>query len=229
MGGGVGLGCHVSHRLVSETSKIAMPECGIGLVPDVGGSYILAQTPVGLGEYLATTGYRMSADDAILAGFADYFVPEGNWSNLKDHLIKTKKISVLDSYCRKPIIGNLRKNLKKVETIFSKRNLLDIVKELRLDNTEFSNTALKLIEKNSPLAVLSTFKIIRGLRKEKNLSIKTSLDYEYRYTSRALEFGDFLEGIRAQIIDKDHSPKWQHEHIQNVPRKKVEQMLKPLN
>jgi enoyl-CoA hydratase/carnithine racemase len=229
MGGGVGLGCHVRHRLVSETSKIAMPECGIGLVPDVGGSYILAKTTFGLGEYLATTGYRMNADDAILAGFADHFIPEKDWRNLKDRLIKTKTLSILDSYSKKPVVGELRKNLSKIESIFSKHSLLDILDALNKDNTVFSKESIKSIEKNSPLSVLSTFDIIRKLRELEDLSIQTSLDYEYRFTSRALEFSDFLEGIRAQVIDKDRSPKWQHKHIRDVPRKKVEQMLEPLD
>ena len=77
MGGGVGVGCHGSHRVVCESSRIAMPECGIGLVPDVGGSLILARAPGRLGEYLATTAARMGPADAIAAGFADMFVPRG--------------------------------------------------------------------------------------------------------------------------------------------------------
>ena len=75
MGGGVGISCHGSHRIVCETSQIAMPECGIGLVPDVGGSLILARAQGRIGDYLATTAARMGADDAIFAGFADTFVP----------------------------------------------------------------------------------------------------------------------------------------------------------
>jgi enoyl-CoA hydratase len=76
MGGGVGVGCHGSHRIVGDSSQIAMPECGIGLVPDVGGSLILARAPGRLGEYLGTTAARMGPGDAIHAGFADYYIPE---------------------------------------------------------------------------------------------------------------------------------------------------------
>ncbi|HKK36935.1 MAG TPA: enoyl-CoA hydratase/isomerase family protein, partial [Paracoccaceae bacterium] len=87
MGGGVGVGCHGSHRIVCEGSQIAMPECGIGLIPDVGGSLILARAPGRLGEYLGTTASRMGPADAIHAGFADYFVPAPQWDALKDDLI----------------------------------------------------------------------------------------------------------------------------------------------
>ena len=82
MGGGVGVGCHGSHRVVGDTSRIAMPEVGIGLVPDVGGSMILANAPGRLGEYLGTTAARMGPADAIFAGFADYYIPEAAWPDL---------------------------------------------------------------------------------------------------------------------------------------------------
>ena len=86
MGGGVGVGCHASHRIVGESSRIAMPECGIGLVPDVGGSLLLAQAPGRLGEYYGLTAKRMEAGDALLTGFADYFIPEEAWEQLKSDL-----------------------------------------------------------------------------------------------------------------------------------------------
>ena len=82
MGGGVGLGCHASHRIVGDSSRIAMPECGIGLIPDVGGSLILATAPGRMGEYLALTSRRMGTGDAIYIGFADHYVPEEFWSAL---------------------------------------------------------------------------------------------------------------------------------------------------
>jgi enoyl-CoA hydratase len=82
MGGGVGVSLHGSHRVVGESSRIAMPECAVGLVPDVGGTLLLARAPGRLGEYLGVTGYRMNASDAILAGFADYFIPEAEWPGL---------------------------------------------------------------------------------------------------------------------------------------------------
>ena len=82
MGGGVGVGCHGSHRVVGESAILAMPECGLGLVPDVGGTLLLGRAPGRLGEYPGTTGARMSAGDAIFAGFADYFIPEAEWSTL---------------------------------------------------------------------------------------------------------------------------------------------------
>ncbi len=95
MGGGVGVGCHGSHRIVGDSSQIAMPECGIGLVPDVGGSMILARAPGRLGEYLGTTAARLGAADAILAGFADTYIPEGDWPALIAELCRTGDVAAV--------------------------------------------------------------------------------------------------------------------------------------
>ncbi len=89
LGGGVGIASHGSHRVVGETSRIAMPECAIGLIPDVGGSHLLAQAPGRLGEYLGLSGHRMGPGDAIHAGFADHFVPEADWPALAARLVET--------------------------------------------------------------------------------------------------------------------------------------------
>ena len=86
MGGGVGVASHGSHRVVGDTSRIAMPECGIGLIPDVGGTLLLAQAPGRLGEYLGLSGHRMGPGEAIAAGFADHYVPEADWPALAERL-----------------------------------------------------------------------------------------------------------------------------------------------
>ena len=79
------------------------------------------------------------------------------------------------------------------------------------------------------MSVSCTFEIIKILKRIENLTIKDSLDYEYRFTYRAVEYSDFVEGIRAQVIDKDRNPNWQHNNIKDVPREKVKKMLEPLN
>jgi enoyl-CoA hydratase len=99
MGGGVGVSLHGSHRVVGESSRIAMPECAVGLVPDVGGTLLLARAPGRLGEYLGVTGYRMNASDAILAGFADHFIPEADWPVLTETLIETGDCTAVNCAC----------------------------------------------------------------------------------------------------------------------------------
>jgi 3-hydroxyisobutyrate dehydrogenase len=226
MGGGVGLGCHGTHRIVGETSQIAMPECGIGLVPDVGGSLMLALAPGRLGEYLGTTGARMGPDDAIHAGFADHYIPQSAWAALCAELQSTGDPGCLARAAEIPAPGDLRAQEGQIERLFSGERLGDIFTDLRHDGGAFAQSCLKKMERNSPLSMACAVEILHRLRGP-GITMERALDLEYRFTFRAMEHGDFLEGIRAQIIDKDRNPRWQHADGQ-VPVTAVARMLMPL-
>lgn len=226
MGGGVGLGCHGSHRVVCENSQIAMPECGIGLVPDVGGSLLLARAPGRLGEYLGTTGSRMDPGDAILAGFADYFVPQHAWPALIDQLEATGDWTLIDAAATQSPDGRLEGMRKEIDAHFAGETLGDILRSLRADQGDFAAAALKKLTRNSPLAMACAVELCHRLRGPK-AEIRKALGHEYRFTHRAMEHADFLEGIRAAIIDKDRNPTWRHE-IGAVSDINVAQMLLPL-
>ena len=223
MGGGVGVGCHGTHRIVGESSQIAMPECGIGLVPDVGGSLMFALCPGHLGEYLGTTGTRMGAADAIYAGFADGYVPQAQWQDLKAAIV-ARGVDAIEYAA--PEAGNLAEIQPQIDAHFGGATLGDIERALQANDDDFSKAALKSLNRNAPLAMACSVQIIRRLRSAD--SIRRTLEQEYRYTFRAVEQGDFIEGIRAAIIDKDRSPKWQHGSIADVPNGAVTQMLMPL-
>jgi len=224
MGGGVGVGCHGSHRIVGESSQIAMPECGIGLVPDVGGSLMLTLAPGRLGEYLGTTASRMNAADAIFVGFADAFVPEAEWNDVKAALITTGDVACIPQHTAPT--GVLEALQPEIDTHFCGETLTDIVKNLRSEDTEFTASALKALGRNAPLAMACAVQIVRRLRSA--TSIGQALEMEYRYTFRSMEQGDFIEGIRAAIIDKDRNPKWAHPAPDAVPDIDVVTMIKPL-
>ncbi|MCY4150901.1 MAG: enoyl-CoA hydratase/isomerase family protein [Aestuariivita sp.] len=227
MGGGVGLGCHVSCRIVGETSKIAMPECGIGLVPDVGGSLLLARAPGRLGEFLGTTGTRMNAADAIYAGFADKFIPEANWDDLKSTLASSGEVASIADYAQPTSNSRFESQLSNIDSHFGGETLVDIKNSLAVDDTEFAAKALKDLSRGSPLAVACTVEIIHRLKNSSKQDIQTALELEYRFTSRAMEHGDFLEGIRAQVIAKDRNPSWQYA-AGSVPATAMSKMLLPL-
>lgn len=223
MGGGVGVGCHGSLRIVGDTSQIAMPECSIGLVPDVGGSLMLALAPGRLGEYLALTASRMGPTDAILAGFADAYAPEANWPDLKSAMIETGIIPTLNTPAPSGTLGAL---LPEIERHFAGETLGDITRSLIADDSEFASKALKSITRNAPLAMACAMAITRRLRSAS--SIRQALEQEFRYTYRAVAQGDFIEGIRAAIIDRDRCPKWAHDGPEHVTDIEVSQMLMPL-
>jgi 3-hydroxyisobutyrate dehydrogenase len=226
MGGGVGIGCHGSHRVVGDSSQIAMPECGIGLVPDVGGSLMLALAPGRLGEYLGTTAARMNAGDAIFAGFADHFIAEDAWPALIARLEATGDVRALEAAAAAPAPGPLQAAMPDIDRHFHGASLGDIMTTLRADDSDFARDTLKRMGRNSPLSMACAIETLHRLRGP-SLTLEKALDLEYRFTARAMEHGDFLEGIRAAIIDKDRSPKWQFADG-NVPATAVSKMLMPL-
>jgi enoyl-CoA hydratase/carnithine racemase len=226
MGGGVGIGCHGSHRVVDASSRIAMPECGIGLVPDVGGSLILSRSPGWLGVYLGTTAGRMEAGDAILAGFADHFIPRESWGDLIRMLEASGDAGLVASHGQTPPRSAMAALQPQINRHFAVPDLAAILASLRMADDDFARDSLKAMERNSPLSMACTTEMIHRLRARPS-SIRDALKLEYRFTWRAMQHGDFLEGIRAQIIDKDRNPRWQHPDM-IVPAEAVSRMLEPL-
>lgn len=226
MGGGVGIGCHGTHRIVGETSQISMPECGIGLMPDVGGTLMLALAPGRLGEYLGCTGARMNASDAIFCGFADHYIPELKWPDARSALLASRDVdAALSPFYATPEPGPLQEQQADIDRHFGGETLGDILRSLQAEDSDFARAALKAL-RGAPLSMACTVEAMHRLRGP-TLTIRKALELEYRFTFRAMEHGDFLEGIRAQIIDKDRSPKWQFADL-DVPGLAVFNMLKPL-
>lgn len=222
MGGGVGLGCHASHRIVGETSQIAMPECGIGLVPDVGGTHLLARAPGRLGLWLGLTGSRMGPGDALLAGFADHFVPEADWPLMLSEL-EAGRIAIPR---HEAPIGRLAELRPEIDRLFAGPDLRASVARLRDAGTPLAEETLKALGRGSPLALAATAEILTRLGTDG--SIRDALRLEYLFTFRAQAHADFLEGIRAAIIDKDRKPRWRHQDIDSVPESEVAALLAPL-
>ena len=226
MGGGVGVGCHASHRIVCEDSQIAMPECGIGLVPDVGGSLMLALAPGRVGEFLGVTGHRLDAGDAIFAGFADSFVPQEIWEEAKAALIASGDPAALDAFIAPAPDSQLRQWQAEIDSCFAGDTLGDIYRAMPADPGPAVTHAQKLMAKNAPFAMTCAVEIIHRVRN--GLRIENALDQEFRYTFRCGPQGDFIEGIRAAIIDRDRNPQWKHASWKDVTALEVTRMLMPL-
>lgn len=221
MGGGVGVGCHASARIVGETSQIAMPECGIGLVPDVGGSLLLAHAAGRMGDYLGLTAARMGPGDAIRAGFADMFIPEADWPAAIATLCATGEVD-LPAHPRPD--APLFQRQPEIDAAFTAPDLPALVAALSTGD-DFAAATLKAMLRNSPLSMAATLALLAQLRN--GATIRDALRLEYRFTARAMEHGDFLEGIRAAIIDKDRSPRWRHAATDDLGAE-VAAMLAPL-
>ncbi|GGL51871.1 enoyl-CoA hydratase/isomerase family protein [Wenxinia marina] len=226
MGGGVGLGCHASHRIVGGSSRIAMPECSIGLVPDVGGSLLLARAPGRLGEYLGTTGDRMDAGDAIFAGFADQYLPESGWEALKQRLVHTGDAGEAEAAAHEAPDSRLAAHRAEIDEAWHGSTLAEIMDGLPEEPSEAVQAGVDLMARNAPLSMAVTVEMIHAVRESD--TIEAALEHEYRVTHRAMEHGDFLEGIRAQVIDKDRVPRWRHADWRAVTEEDVRRMTAPL-
>jgi enoyl-CoA hydratase len=225
MGGGVGVGCHASHRIVGETAQIAMPECLIGLVPDVGGTFLLARSPGRLGEYLGTTGSRMGPADAIYAGFADHFIPMAKWPELVKSLLDGD-IKALNAFVETPSEGKLHSLQPQIDAHFAGETYADILRSLRGDSSDFAMATLETLGRMSPLSASVTVEMLHRLGDAPYMD--QALALEYRFTFRAQQESDLLEGIRAALIDKDRKPKWRHTRAEDVTGLDVSRLLMPL-
>ncbi|MEM1078461.1 MAG: enoyl-CoA hydratase/isomerase family protein [Pseudomonadota bacterium] len=225
MGGGVGVGCHGSHRIVGESSQIAMPECGIGLIPDVGGTYLLARAPGHLGAYYGMTGARMGPGDAILTGFASHYMPEADWEASTAALVARGDVTELEGACNAPPEARIAPFQSEIDAAFDHPTGAAVAASLRAQGSEFGKNALSGLGRAAPLSAACALALIRAA---KGGDLRAALQAEYRWTWRAAEHGDFLEGIRAQVIDKDRSPNWQHAGLDAVTEDRVAEMIAPI-
>lgn len=223
MGGGVGISAHASHRIVTERSVVAMPEVGIGFVPDVGSTRLLADAPGELGYYLGMTAHRMTAADAIHAGFADVHVPSQHLAALTDALIETGDPAVIASFSKALPTSNLAQLQGQIDRLFGLKSAMEICTALQTDPSELACNALAAIRSASPTAVVAAHYAITQARNTPGLL--GCLACEYRFAYRSLDGEEFLEGIRAAIIDKDRRPRWQPPRIEEVNPTAIAQLF----
>ncbi|MEK9521534.1 enoyl-CoA hydratase/isomerase family protein [Streptomyces venezuelae] len=206
MGGGVGLSAHGSVRVVTERSRVAMPETGIGFVPDVGGTYLLGRAPGELGTHLALTGAPVGAADAILTGLADHFVPSTELPSLVRDLTRLPADEAVARHSAAAPPGVLPAQRDWIDACYPAESVEDIVRRL-LDSgvPAAKETATTLLTK-SPTALKATLATLRRARTLATL--EEVLDLEFRVSCGSLTGPDLVEGIRAQVIDKDRNPRW---------------------
>ncbi|MFK0145560.1 enoyl-CoA hydratase/isomerase family protein [Streptomyces griseus] len=206
MGGGVGVSAHGSVRIVTERSGVAMPETGIGFVPDVGGTYLLALAPGELGTHLALTGAVVGAGDALLCGIADHFVPQAELPAFLAALASEAPSAVLPRHVRHAPPGVLEHHRAWIDHCYAADTVEEIVERLRACDAPAAGEAAATILGRSPTALKVT---LAALRRARELGpLERVLEQEYRVSCAALSSPDLVEGIRAQVIDKDRAPRW---------------------
>jgi enoyl-CoA hydratase len=229
MGGGIGLSGHASHRIVTERSRLAMPETGIGLIPDVGGTWLLARAPAETGVYLGLTGETMNAADAIYARFTDTFVPSTKLGDLVARLCDPRggEISAaIGAHAADPGPSALARRSAEINKVFAGETVEVIVETLGGMAGEWVDKIRASLGEKSPKSMKLTLAAIR--RAKAMRSLEEALTMEYRLTVRLLEDGEFPEGVRALIVDKDRRPRWSPQTLELVMPELVERYLSPL-
>ncbi|MGV9881586.1 enoyl-CoA hydratase/isomerase family protein [Streptomyces sp. NPDC003006] len=214
MGGGVGVSAHGSVRVVTERSRVAMPETGIGFIPDVGGTYLLTRTPGELGTHLALTATAVGAGDAVLCGLADHFVPSERLEEFTAALADTEAPEAVRRYARPVPAGELAAHREWIDHCYAADTVEDIVDRLHASGDRHAKEAAETILTKSPTSLKVT---LAALRRARELpSLEAVLAQEYRVSCAALGSPDLPEGIRAQVVDKDHRPRWSPAGLEQV-------------
>jgi enoyl-CoA hydratase len=221
MGGGVGLSAHARHRVVTEKTKLAMPEVGLGFFPDVGGTWLLSHSPGEIGTYFGLTGTTMNGPDAIHARFADAVVPSVKWAGLREALTKVHPgttsagvKSLIDGFATGETAGPVAAMQSDIDGWFAHDRMEDIVAALRSDGSELALATLKTLNEKSPRGMVVTLKLLRLARTSRTL--EECLVREYRAALEVFASDDFREGVRAAVIDKDRNPTWSPPTIEDV-------------
>ena len=216
MGGGVGVSVHGSHRIATEHTNFAMPETGIGLFPDVGGSYFLSRCPGALGMYLGLTGARLRAADAIYCGIAQYFMPASQWDALGE------PDTIVAQPTEPPKLATHR---ALIDRCFAKPSVEQILAVLAAEPDSFAADTLATLRAKSPTSLKIAHRQIRAGR---DLDFDDCMRMEWRMVNRVIAGHDFYEGTRAAIIDKDRAPRWQPARLEDVTDAAVAAYFAPL-
>ncbi|MEE4207933.1 MAG: enoyl-CoA hydratase/isomerase family protein [Parvularcula sp.] len=226
MGGGVGLSCMADRRIAAPRTMWAMPECGIGLIPDVGASYALNQLEGGMGMYLALTGTRLRGADCVAAGIATHLVGDDDVPALREALLRASlegdALQAIDQTLAsfeteaESSIKNLR---PQIDQFFGGAESVEAVKiRLEAEGGAFGEECLEKMAPGSPTSQVLTMRLLKDAPE----AFADCIKREFCVTAHLLEGPDFLEGVRAQIIDKDRNPRWQPAAVGKVDQARID-------
>ena len=231
MGGGVGLSVHGSHRIATENTIFAMPETGIGLFPDVGGTYFLPRLPGKLGLFLGLTGARLRAADCLYAGIATHYVESARLEDLVAALAGARLEgaaavdAVIANFAADPGPAPLAEQSETIDRCFAAESVEAILEALRAEGAPWADKLVALMEKASPTGLKLAF---RQIHEGAELDFAEAMTLEYRLSQACMYGHDFPEGVRALIIDKDNAPKWRPATLAEVEADAIDACFRPL-
>ncbi|MBB4285054.1 enoyl-CoA hydratase/isomerase family protein [Roseospira goensis] len=237
MGGGVGISVHGSHRIATETTVFAMPETGIGMIPDVGGTYALPRCPGAIGMYLGLTGHRLRADDCLYAGLATHRVPMARRGDLEDGLraalpgadtpdaVRHRIDAVLADLAEPAGAPPLAAHRADIDRVFGLDGVAAMLAALDAMGPGWGADTAAVLRAKAPTALAVA---VRQLRQGRDLDFDACMQLEYRLVRRITRAPDFVEGVRAVILDKDNTPRWTPDRLEAVDPAAVDAYFAPL-
>ncbi len=229
MGGGLGLMAGASHRVVTASSRLAMPEISIGLFPDVAASWFLNRLPPPLGRFLGMTGAGMNAADALFVGLADFYLEDAQHADLiatlqeaefdvdpaYNHRLLSHILRSLQTQASPLPASRLYEHHALITQLMRGDSVLEVVSQLLACTTDdaWLQQARQNLQQGSPLTAAIVFE---QLRRARHLSLRECFEMEFIVALNCCQFGDFAEGVRARLIDKDPAPHWRYVHVAAV-------------
>jgi enoyl-CoA hydratase len=231
MGGGVGISAHAAHRVVTERSAVAMPEVSIGYFPDVGVSFLLARAPGRVGFHLGLTGERIGAADAMYAGLADVHIPSPKLAELPAALANCRTVAdvkaCLERMSAPPAAGKLATARPWIDACYGTDQVEEIFERLHSSTAADAHATLAVLKKMSPTSLKIT---LRNIRSALSFDlVERSFEQDYRLSLACIAAHDFIEGIRAAIVDKDRKPMWQPQRLEDVTETIVDRHFEPID
>ncbi|MCM2432531.1 enoyl-CoA hydratase/isomerase family protein [Agrobacterium rosae] len=219
MGGGVGISAHGRYRIVTERTRLAMPETAIGYFPDVGATWLLPKAPGETGTWLGLTGREVGAADAIYAGLADYHILSRRLPELVHELAQTSFAAdvgaVIETFSVRPETpAVLAANSDAIDAAFRFNTVEEIIAALAADDDDFARETLTILQSRSPTSLKLTLRLLRAGRQSSGLI--ECLEREFAAGCEVLRNHDFYEGVRAALVDKDRNPKWHPDTLGDV-------------
>jgi enoyl-CoA hydratase len=232
MGGGVGLSAHGSHRVVTERTRLAMPETGIGYFPDVGATWLLSHAPGEMGTWIGLTGLDIGAADAIAAGLADHYVLSGMLPELIDAVAALPSTATpadvhvaIAARAEEPEDSPLAVNRPLIDRVFAQDRVEDILSALAAEPGDFAAESHRVMAGRSPTSLKLTLRLLRAGRT--SASLAECLQRELGVGLQVLRNPDFYEGVRAAVIDKDRNPKWSPGSLSEVLETAIDGFMVP--
>lgn len=220
MGGGIGVSVHGTYRVASEGAVFAMPETAIGFFPDIGATYFLPRLPGRLGFYLALTGARMTGAEAVHAGLATHFVRREKLAALS-HALAEDGVAVIARFADPLPPFKLEPHRQTIDRAFGQLEMMAIVGALEVGD-DFAKETAATLRTMSPSSLVWSLKL---LQRGADRTLRGCLDMELRATRTLTPYREFIEGVRAMVVDKDRQPRWTPARLEDVDIPEIERLL----